>query len=145
MKRKVTNVLLGVAWLVLVAAAAGAEELTIDSILTMHRSGAPADIIVARVDSPANTLAMTTGVATCQAKGLDQPGAREQEMGKESTVQKGVLMYDAAAGIVIGNFALEDAGSGAVLRCGRGKARPGASDGQRTPPRSRPVHRNLIS
>lgn len=55
MKRTVAKVLLGVVWLVLAAAAAGAEELTIDSILTMHRSGAPADVIITRVDSPANT------------------------------------------------------------------------------------------
>lgn len=60
MKCALAKVLLCGTWLVLVAAAAGAEELTAESILTMHRSGAPADIIVTRVDSPANTLAITT-------------------------------------------------------------------------------------
>lgn len=61
MKCTIAKVLLGVACLVLVAAAAGAEELTIDSILSMHRSGAPADVIVSNIDSPANTLAITAG------------------------------------------------------------------------------------
>jgi len=61
MKRTLAKVLLGAAWLVLVVAAAGAEELTSDSILTIHRSGAPADIIVARVDDPANTIAVAAG------------------------------------------------------------------------------------
>jgi hypothetical protein len=73
MKGKVTSVLLGVACLVLVAVAAGAKELTIDSILTMHRSGAPADVIVTQVDNPANTLAMTTGdLVTLRRAGVPQ-------------------------------------------------------------------------
>ncbi len=61
MKRKVTKVLLGVVWLTFAAVAAGANELTINSILAMHRSGASADVIVTEVDSPGNTLAMTAG------------------------------------------------------------------------------------
>ena len=61
MQCKISNVLLGVAWLTLAAVAVGAEELTSDSILTMHQSGAPAEIIVSKIDSPANTLAMTAG------------------------------------------------------------------------------------
>jgi hypothetical protein len=61
MKCKISSVLLGVAWLALVAMAARAEELTIDSILKMHQSGSPADVIVRKIDSPANTLAITAG------------------------------------------------------------------------------------
>ena len=44
-----------------VAVAAGAEELTVKSILTAQQSGAPADGIIAMIDSPANTVAMTAG------------------------------------------------------------------------------------
>lgn len=72
-KTAVANVLLGVAWLGLLATAAGAEQLTIDSILTMHRSGAPADVIVAEIDSPSNTLAMTAGdLVTLSNAGVPQ-------------------------------------------------------------------------
>jgi hypothetical protein len=61
MKRTVFGALLGVALLVLVAVAAGAEELTVKSILVAQQSGAPADGIIAMVNNPANTIAMTAG------------------------------------------------------------------------------------
>ena len=61
MQRKVIGVLFGVALLALVAVAASAEELTVNSIMAAQRSGAPVDGIVAMVNSPANTIAMTTG------------------------------------------------------------------------------------
>jgi hypothetical protein len=65
--------MLGLASLAMVVTAAGAEELTIDSILTMHRSGAPADIIVTLVDNPANTLAITAGeLVTLRNAGVPQ-------------------------------------------------------------------------
>ncbi len=71
MKCKISSVLLGVAWLALATVAVGAEELTINSILTMHQSGAPADIIVSKIDSPANTLAMTAGdLVTLRSAGV---------------------------------------------------------------------------
>jgi hypothetical protein len=59
MKRAVVGVILGVALLALAAVAAGAEELTVNSILAAQQSGAPADGIIAMVNSPANTIAMT--------------------------------------------------------------------------------------
>lgn len=73
MKRTIAHVLFAAVCLVLVAGAAGADELTLNSILTMHRSGAPADIIVAKVDNPANTLAMTAGdLVTLHSAGVPQ-------------------------------------------------------------------------
>ena len=59
MKRNVSGSLLGIALLALSVTAAGAEELTVDSILTSHKAGAPADGIVAMVNNPANDIAMT--------------------------------------------------------------------------------------
>jgi hypothetical protein len=61
MKRTVFGVLLAMALLAFVAVAAGAEELTANSILAAQQSGAPADGIVAMVNNPANTIAMTAG------------------------------------------------------------------------------------
>ena len=61
MKRAIVGTLLSVALLVFVAVAAGADELTVNSIVAAHNSGAPADGIIAMVNSPANTLAMTVG------------------------------------------------------------------------------------
>lgn len=61
MRRELVGTVLGVALLALAAAAAGAEELTVNSILTLQQSGAPADIIITRVNSPDNTIAMTAG------------------------------------------------------------------------------------
>ena len=59
MKRAALGTLLGVALLALGAVAAGADELTVNSILAAQQSGAPADGIIAMVNSPANTVAMT--------------------------------------------------------------------------------------
>jgi hypothetical protein len=71
MKHTLANVLLGAAWLMLLAVPARAEELTINSILTMHQSGAPADIIIRKIDSPTNTLAMTAGnLVTLRSAGV---------------------------------------------------------------------------
>lgn len=63
MRRSIVGVLLGVAVLVLVlgAVAAGADELTVKSILVAYQSGAPADRMVSMVNSPANSIAMTAG------------------------------------------------------------------------------------
>jgi hypothetical protein len=61
MKRAVIGILLGAAFLAFAAVAASAEELTVNSILSAQQSGAPADGIVAMVNSPANTIAMTAG------------------------------------------------------------------------------------
>jgi len=57
----VVRVLLGVALLVLAAVTASATELTVNSILAAQQSGASARGIIAMVDSPANTIAMTAG------------------------------------------------------------------------------------
>lgn len=61
MKRTVVGALLGAALLVLAAAVAGADELTVKSILVAYQSGAPADRMVSMVKSPTNTVAMTAG------------------------------------------------------------------------------------
>lgn len=61
MKRFVVGTLLGGALLALVAVAAGAEELTVNSIVSAQRSGAPADGIIAMINNPGNTVAMTAG------------------------------------------------------------------------------------
>lgn len=60
MKRILVECLFGVMLLILAAVSAGAEELTVDSLVKMHRSGAPADIIVGMVNRPDNTVVMTT-------------------------------------------------------------------------------------
>jgi hypothetical protein len=59
MKRAIVGTLIGAALLALVAVAAGAEELTVNSILAAQRAGAPADGMIAMVNNPANTVAMT--------------------------------------------------------------------------------------
>ena len=61
MKRTVIAVLLGVTFLAFAAVAASAEELTVGSILAAQQSGASAEGIVAMVNNPANTIAMTAG------------------------------------------------------------------------------------
>lgn len=73
MKRVVSGSLLGVALLALSVMAVGAEELTVNSILTSHRAGAPADGIVAMVNNPANSIAMTVGdLVTLRDAGLPE-------------------------------------------------------------------------
>lgn len=61
MKSFLAECLMGVMLMMLAAVAAGAEELTVESLVKMHRSGAPADIIVDMVNRPDNTIVMTTG------------------------------------------------------------------------------------
>lgn len=48
----------------LTAVAAGAEEITVNSILSAHKMGAPADGILATVQNPSNTVNMTPGDLT---------------------------------------------------------------------------------
>ena len=73
MKRAVVSFLLGTTLLVLAAAAAGAEDLTVNSILIAHRAGATADGIIAVVNNPANTIAMTAGdLVTLRAAGVPE-------------------------------------------------------------------------
>ena len=73
MKREVFGALLGTALLMLAAGAAGAEELTVHSILAAQQSGATADGIIAMVRSPANTVAMTAGdLATLRTAGVPE-------------------------------------------------------------------------
>jgi hypothetical protein len=61
MKLPIRWSLLGVFCLAIAATSAQAEVLTVDSILTAQRAGAPSDGIVALVNSPANTVAMSAG------------------------------------------------------------------------------------
>ena len=61
MKRAVVGPLLAVALLTFGAVAAGAEELTVHSILAAHQSGASAHGIITMVNNPSNTIAMTAG------------------------------------------------------------------------------------
>lgn len=61
MKRFISGSLVGVAMLSLSVMSAGAEELTVKSILTSHKAGAPANGIVAMVNSQDNSVAMTAG------------------------------------------------------------------------------------
>jgi hypothetical protein len=58
-KRTVVGTLLGTALLALAAVSAGAEELTVNSILGARSSGAPTDRIIDMVNSPSNTVVMT--------------------------------------------------------------------------------------
>jgi hypothetical protein len=53
--------LLGVFCLAIAAAPAHAEVLTVNSIVTAQKAGAPTDGIVAMVNSPSNTIAMSAG------------------------------------------------------------------------------------
>jgi hypothetical protein len=62
------------ACVLLAAVAASAEELTVNSILTARKAGAPADGIVAMVNNPANTIAMTAAdLATLRTAGVPEP------------------------------------------------------------------------
>jgi hypothetical protein len=72
MKRTIVGSLIGTALLAL-ATAAGAEELTVNSILIAHRAGATADGIIAVVSDPANTIGMTAGdLVTLRAAGVPE-------------------------------------------------------------------------
>ncbi len=59
MKRSLLPALLGAVLLLFVAMAAGADELTVSSILAAQQAGAPATGLIAMVNSPANTVAVT--------------------------------------------------------------------------------------
>lgn len=73
MKRAIVRSLLGTALLALATAAAGAEEVTVNSILIAHRAGATADGIIAVVSDPANTIATTADdLATLRAAGVPE-------------------------------------------------------------------------
>jgi hypothetical protein len=73
MNRSIIGTLLAVALLALGAAAAGADELTVDSILSAHRSGAPAHGIISMVSSPTNTVAMTAAdIVTLRNAGVPE-------------------------------------------------------------------------
>lgn len=73
MKRSIIATLFGVALLAFGAAAAGAAELTVDSILSAHRSGAPAHGIISMINSRANTVAMTTAdIVTLRNAGVPE-------------------------------------------------------------------------
>ncbi len=73
MKRSIIGTLLGVALLALGAATAGATELTVDSILSAHSSGAPAHGMISMINSPANTVAMSAGdIVTLRNAGVPE-------------------------------------------------------------------------
>jgi hypothetical protein len=73
MKSANVRYLLGTALLVLATATAGAEEVTVNSILIAHRAGATAGGIIAVVSNPANTIAMTAGdLVTLRAAGVPE-------------------------------------------------------------------------
>jgi len=73
MKRAIVRVLLGTALLALATVAAGAEELTVNSILIAHRAGATVDGIIAVIGNPANTVSMTASdLVTLRAAGVPE-------------------------------------------------------------------------
>ena len=73
MKHAVVGAFLGVALLALSAVAAGAEELTVNSIVAAQQSGASAAGIIAMVNSPVNTIGMTAGdIVTLRNAGVPE-------------------------------------------------------------------------
>lgn len=71
MKHAILRSLLGAVLLAGATVAAGAEELTVNSILLAHRAGATADGIISVVNNPANAIYMTAGdLGTLRANGL---------------------------------------------------------------------------
>ncbi|MEX1312049.1 MAG: hypothetical protein AB1Z65_16640, partial [Candidatus Sulfomarinibacteraceae bacterium] len=72
MKRLINSTLLGLALLAL-SAAAGADELTADSIVSAQRSGAPAHGIISMVNNPANNVTMTAAdIVTLRNAGVPE-------------------------------------------------------------------------
>jgi hypothetical protein len=61
MIRKRVRIALAAVPFMLAAVVAGAEELTVESILTVQKFGAPPAVIIKMIDSPSNTLVMTAG------------------------------------------------------------------------------------
>jgi hypothetical protein len=73
MRREVVGALLGAALLAFAAVAASADELTVNSILAARDAGAPVEGLVAMVNSPANTVAMTAAdVVTLRHAGVQE-------------------------------------------------------------------------
>jgi hypothetical protein len=73
MKRTVTIALVGAVSAMLVAAPAGAAELTVRSILGAQQAGAPSAGIIAMVNNPANTIVMTVAdIATLRRAGVSE-------------------------------------------------------------------------
>jgi len=73
MRRAIVRVLLGVVLAALAGSPAGAEDLTVNSILAAQQAGAPADGIIALVNDPANTIAMTAGdIVTLRRAGVPE-------------------------------------------------------------------------
>ena len=73
MKRAVVGPLLAVALLAFGALAAGAEELTVHSILAAQQSGASPHGIITMVNNPSNTIAMTAGdIVTLRNAGVPE-------------------------------------------------------------------------
>jgi hypothetical protein len=73
LKRAVFGPLLAVALLALGAVAAGAEELTVHSILAAHQSGASPHGIITMVNNPSNTITMTAGdIVTLRNAGVSE-------------------------------------------------------------------------
>ena len=73
MKRMFLGSLLGIALLAVVAPVVAAEELTVKSISAAQQAGASAEGIIAMINSPANTIAMTAGdIVTLRNAGVPQ-------------------------------------------------------------------------
>jgi len=73
MKRAVVGPLLAVALMAFGALAAGAEELTVHSILAAQQSGASPHGIITMVNNPSNTIAMTAGdIVTLRNAGVPE-------------------------------------------------------------------------
>jgi len=73
MKRAIVGPLLAVALLAFGAVAAGAEELTVHSILAAQQSGASPHGIITMVNNPSNTIAMTAGdIVTLRNAGVPE-------------------------------------------------------------------------
>ena len=76
MKRSIISTLLRVALLAplaLGAVAAGADQLTVDSILSAQRAGAPTHGIISMVNNPANTVDMTAAdIVTLRNAGVPE-------------------------------------------------------------------------
>ena len=73
MKRSMINTLLGLILLVLGGAAAGADEVTLNSIISAHNSGAQASGIIAMINDPANSVAMTAAdILTLRDSGVPE-------------------------------------------------------------------------
>ena len=73
MRSTILRSLLCVASLSLAAVPAHADVLSVNSILTAHKAGAPTDGIVAMVNNPANTVEMTAGdLVTLRDAGVSQ-------------------------------------------------------------------------